>query len=663
MIRRIGAIAFGLQLLGLMVWSAILYNRYSLTVDFAGNEQAWFLIAHGHLNPVIGPWGNSPFLRNHAEIIVLMLAPLYWIWHSGETLLWVQDVAAVATAWTAFIWIIEVAGTPHDVASSSSLSPQPSLSGWRRRPEPAFLAVVGLLLLVINPWVAWMASFDFHIQALATCFAMLAAFDLAHGRKRAWLWTILCMSCGDVAATFVFGVGLSAVVAGRSTRRVGSLMMGAALAMVATLTAAGANLGSHLYSYAPSFIVGRAAAQSAAMSGRQTLLTVLRAMVTHPWSYLAVLWGNALNLYANVSVAGIIGMATAWGFGVPFVVLLSNSLQAGSGTSLFAFQNFPIYAFLTLGTVMVLAGLGHHRPRITKVVAIVLVVNAIAWSAIWLPRVKSEWLKVPASTAATLRALSQQIKPDDEVVASQGITGPLPDRGAYFPLIGDRFKVSRRHVWFVVTPGVGIELESSSLAIEQLGYLTGSLHARLAADRDGVFAVEVTPPSDMKAITLPTRCAVLPAWAFESNAGRPVTLGPVSSWGMTSTGTKGYLVFGGYRRLPPDSYVAAVSLRSTGALTLEVWDSDRSLLLARREVPPTGAPATIDLPFVTAVQLPRPTTAGVGIWRTQPILDPPNDQVDIRIYSPGSHATVQSMEIEKAGPHNTLGTRGDPGNC
>jgi hypothetical protein len=645
-IRHIGAAVFVLQLLGLMIWSSILYSRYSLTVDFAGGEQAWYLMAHGHLNPVVGPFGDTHFLRNHAEVILLALAPLYWIWHSGVTLLWVQDAAAVATAWIAFMWILRVVG--ESAGTPSTASGRKAQRGGLHPPGPANLAALGLVLLVINPWVVWTTSFDFHIQTMATCFAMLAAFDLAHGRRRAWVWVILCLSCGDVAATFVFGVGLSAVVAGRATRRAGTLMMVGGLGFVGALTAGGANLGSGLSSYAPTSIVGSAAARSASAGGTQTLLTILRAMITHPQSYLAVLWGNVLNIYANMSPAGFLGMASAWGFGVPLVVLLSNGLQAGPRTSLDSFQNFPIYAFLTLGTVIVLAGSGRRWPRATWAVAVLVLVNAIVWSAVWVPKVKGEWLQVSAATADALASVTQRIPSDDEVVTSQGISGPIPDRGSFLPIVGSHVPVQRRHVWFVITPQAGIETDPASLAAGQLGYLTGALHGRLVADTQGVFAVVVTPPSAMRTINLPTHCSVTPGWALRSSAGRPLTNGSLARWGMTGTGRPGYLVYGAPRRLSAGTYTAAVSLRSAGPLTLEVWDNDRSQLLERQEIPPTGDTATVDVGFTVPGQSPRPSTAGFGLWRTSPQPPPSNDQIEIRITTPGSPATVYSTRIHGA---------------
>ena len=458
-VRRVAFVVFGLELLALMIWSSILYSRYALTVDFAGAEQAWSQMAHGHLNPVVGAWQGTHFLRNHAEATFVLVAPLYWIWHSGVVLLWVQDLAAVLTSLVAFTWIAEVVQARTEAAPGNG---ERMRRAGRGTPTAAQLASAGLVLLAVNPWVLWTVSFDFHIQTMATLFALLLAFDLAHGRnRRALVWVVLALGCGDVAATFVFGVGLSAVIVGKDTRRVGVLLMLSALAFTATLTAVGANLGSQLRNYAPPSIVGPAAARAAALGGSHTLLTVAKSLITKPFSYLSFLGGNALNIYANMAPAGIIGIGAAWGFGVPVVVLLSNDLRVGAITSLTSFQNFPIYPFLTLGTITVLVAIANRWPRVAGGLAVVLVANALIWSVVWTPKAVPDWLKVPSATAATLNAVTAHIPSGDEVVTSEGITGPLPARGSYFPIVGNVIAVKTNHVWFVLTPEEGIEIQSA----------------------------------------------------------------------------------------------------------------------------------------------------------------------------------------------------------
>ena len=50
-VRRIGLAVLGLKFLGFCAWSLLLYRRFALTPDFAQYQQAWYLIAHGNLNP------------------------------------------------------------------------------------------------------------------------------------------------------------------------------------------------------------------------------------------------------------------------------------------------------------------------------------------------------------------------------------------------------------------------------------------------------------------------------------------------------------------------------------------------------------------------------------------------------------------------------------
>ncbi len=93
-VRRIGFLALGLKLAGFAWWSTLLYQHFALTPDFAQYQQAWYLIAHGHLNPY-DTVGNFPFWQNHAEFIMWPLALLYWLFPSGLQLLWLQDIGVV----------------------------------------------------------------------------------------------------------------------------------------------------------------------------------------------------------------------------------------------------------------------------------------------------------------------------------------------------------------------------------------------------------------------------------------------------------------------------------------------------------------------------------------------------------------------------------------
>ena len=72
---RISIGLLALQLLGMLVFTTIQYDRFNLTTDFAAYSQAWSAIAHGHLNPYSTAFGQ-PFWRNDFELLMWPMALL-----------------------------------------------------------------------------------------------------------------------------------------------------------------------------------------------------------------------------------------------------------------------------------------------------------------------------------------------------------------------------------------------------------------------------------------------------------------------------------------------------------------------------------------------------------------------------------------------------------
>src|SRR5260370_10733168 len=205
LVRRIGIVVLGLKMAACGFWSALLYHRFALTPDSAQYQQAWYLIAHGNLNPydtVI----NFPFWQNHAEIIMWPLALLYWVFPSGVLLFWLQDAGVVGAELVAFLWLCEIAR--RHLSLRDARSP----------------AGAGLVLLAPDPSSWWAVSFDFHAECLAVLFAVLLAWDLANGRRRAWVWVVAVLACGDVAGTYVAGLGLGLLITSPGSRALGALV-------------------------------------------------------------------------------------------------------------------------------------------------------------------------------------------------------------------------------------------------------------------------------------------------------------------------------------------------------------------------------------------------------------------------------------------------------
>ena len=152
------------QWLGLMVFSTIQFNRFALTHDFAFYWQAVWLIAHGHWNPY-STVTNYPFLDNHFELIMYLLAPLVAVAPTALSLLFIQNLSLVGAELIAWQWIQSYVMRIHH-----------RWSAWIR--------LTSLALLILNPWTYWAAAFDFHIESLIVSAITLGAYALWRNRRR-----------------------------------------------------------------------------------------------------------------------------------------------------------------------------------------------------------------------------------------------------------------------------------------------------------------------------------------------------------------------------------------------------------------------------------------------------------------------------------------------
>ncbi len=107
--RRLGWVLLGLQLVGMLVFSTVQYGRYALTMDFGAYSQAWWKIAHGQLDPWSSVF-NTVFWKNDAEFLMWPLSLLSHLYPHAVMLLWVQDLAVVATELVVLGWILDVIG-------------------------------------------------------------------------------------------------------------------------------------------------------------------------------------------------------------------------------------------------------------------------------------------------------------------------------------------------------------------------------------------------------------------------------------------------------------------------------------------------------------------------------------------------------------------------
>jgi hypothetical protein len=569
-VRRVGYVVLGVKLGAFAVWSTVLYRRFSLTPDFAQYQQAWYLIAHGHLNPY-DTVGNFAFWQNHAEFIMWPLALLYWVFPHGVLLLWLQDAGVVGAELVAFCWLCDIAGR------------------GGQRGDAHWIAGAGLVLLAVNPWSWWSVSFDFHAECLAVLFIALLARDLSRDRRRAWAWVIPLLACGDVAGTYIFGLGVGLLIARRGARRRGALLALTGIVGVLAITAIHGNLGSGHGLQAYDYLA------APGHTGSLSLLGLMRGLATHPAAVAAALWSKRIDIWANLGSSGLIGVGSAELLPVTGVVIVSNNLFRGFLFAEPLFQSLPIYVLLPVGTVTVLAWVTRRCRRTGLVVAALVVAQAIGWAAVWAPRTPQQWLRVPGPTATELRAIEARIPPSAAVFASQGVVGRFSSRSDVRPLNGN-LPIRPGQDWFIFVPWAGIETQKTASAMVLAGQLAGPLHATLVADAHGVWVFRWNPPAGVRKLRMPGGAAPLPAWTAPGVAGRAVLTGPPACWHVTSTGRPGYVADRLEWLRHPGLYQASVTLSATGPVSVEVWDNTDGTLLARRSLPGTGGITTITMP-------------------------------------------------------------------
>lgn len=620
---RISKALLVLQLVGLCWWSTELVRRFALTWDFSIVNQAVALIARGRLDPFSTAHGYA-YWRDHAAFAVWPLALVYRLYPHPITLCVMQDVAVVCCEWIALRWLF-------DLASS------------RTSAKPASVGALGCccaLAVATSPWILWACSFDVHVEPFSVALALGAARSLHRSRRSYPLWAAATLASGDIGATYLAAIGLAAVVTRRSSATRGAAGLGAALAWLGAIAALHANLGTPMGNYAELAAHGRAPSAANLLAG----------VVTRPGRALAALARNGLDLYANAAQGGFIGLAFLPLAAPAWIALLESGLGSVNGFADPGFQNVVVAVLLPVATaaVLLLATTARRRwwRRAGACVGVLLLANAAAWAAVFLPRTATTWLRVSPAAARTLSEVSARIAPRDEVVAWQGIAGAFSGRRYIYPVLGDRpVPLRTGRVWVIVAPAQGIETVPVVDAESEVARLESTPHCRLVASGGGIWAFLLRPRGRRSLPIGPaTRGAPVPAWTTPGPSGKAVEDGPARDWYVASTSRAGYVVSGDYWREPAGSYSATVSLSATGMTNVELWDATRSLLLARDTLPATNGPTSLTLTGVLSRERGEPQTAGWGIWRFRTAA-PAEDELEVRVWSPGGGDDVAVYSI------------------
>jgi len=631
-VRRIGVAVLGLQFVGLVLLSLAIYQRFALTQDYASYNQAWYLIAHGDLNPFSTAL-DFPFWRNNGEFLMWPLALVGVPFGNGIVLLWIQDAAIVGAEAVALFWVCDVVRRPT----------------WNRRFPPWLAVGTALVLLVANPWVYWAVAFDFHMEPLAALFIVLAARDVERRRfNRAAVWVVLTLLCGDLAAALVAGLGLGAMVAGRPWRRAGLVLIVVGVAWVGMLSVLGMKGGDLSAAY------GYLAVQGTAVPSHVSLPSIVTGVLLHPVRVVHVLWVKRHNIVSNLAPSGLLGIFSPWGFGVTAVLVLANNLSAGLIFSTSSFQYLPMYALMVVGTVMVLgrfARWGGRGAAVAVTLAVLLAADTLGWAAVWVPRTAGHWILTSPGAAAVLARIDHQIPAGAEVIVSQGVAGRFSSRRWIYTVRGPRsVPVRASTVWVIVAPLQGAEPASVQEEDALVAEIAGTLGAQLVVNDAGIWAFRWVPQPGVRTLTVPGAVPTIAGWTVAGAAGRALTVGPATNWTAVATGRRGYVVAGDYWHEPPGRYTATVSLSTGVPVDVEVWDDAGHVLLAHRRVTPTNGSEAVTLPVDATRSYPQHLDTGAGPFRITPEPPPPGDPLEIRVWTPGGRpVAVSSLELVPSG--------------
>ncbi len=636
---RIAWVVLGIQLLALMAWSAVLYGRWAMTWDFALRYQGWSGISHGHLDPYAS-LAYRYFWQDHFELINWPLAPLLRVWPGPLWMLWVQDLMVWGGELGALYLVVDAVRRPRWSGR---------LPGW---------TAVGLVtvLLVANPWIYDSVSFDSHYQSVgAACFAMLACREMIRGRL--WLlalWVVLCLACGDIAGSYLAAVGLGGILAGRAYRRRGGLLLLAGVGWYALASAVGGGKGSNLAGH-----YGYLLPRSASGVPETGVRGLAVGFATHPAAVARHLWGARAALWAYASSSGLLGLFTPLSV-LPVLVLVQGGAGQGPSIRSVAYENFGAVLFVAPLSVLALAWIAdrlHGRrtstlldrrglrwllsPAVPVVAAAVLVVNSLAWAAVWMPQVPPTWLRTSVPAAAALDRVAALVPSDAEVIASQGVVGRLCGRTWCYAIAGDGRQAFPVHgtTYVVVTPYDGIETSSVGTQLAVLGDLAGPLAATLVYERADVWLFRLPTTTGRTVAFTPTPTE--PAWAVRTATGARELTGPSAAWHVSQSSPRpGYLLYGAEWLLSPGTYQATVTMASSGPATVEVWDSTAGVLLARRQLPPVEAPRAVQSVVRVTEERPQQPFSGWGPFSYLPRPGPSADRIEVRVWTPGTAAVT-----------------------
>ena len=394
---RICYLFFLIQLIGLVIFSHLQASHFNLEQDFAQFGQGIFKIAHGDFSAFIDFKGRN-FYRDHGFFFIYLISPLWYIWPHPELLLWIQDVFILIAELVAFDWIKKI------VFESK---------GTLCKFDSKLILLFSSILLSANPFVAWTAANDFHVEVFSTVFLILITRSLYLSSDFYLFWLFLLLTTGNVGISYAFGICLTILLIKRRISR--------ELIFSSLITVFGSVLFSVIHADMGSSFAGYRYFSHNNLTPH-SMFQVAKNMITQPFKVLKEVTSKSTSIWAMFSSAGLLGVFSPWVGGVVLVVFVESATSSGALTTpSYSFQNFVIFVFLPVGWCLSVKKLIIWNRRLGLYAISLTMCIAIGWTMIWLPETTHRWITTPETASSTLRQISSQIPASDELVVSQGV--------------------------------------------------------------------------------------------------------------------------------------------------------------------------------------------------------------------------------------------------
>jgi hypothetical protein len=589
-----------------------------LTWDFAIYYQAFWLIAHGYLQP-FSSLAFIPFAQIHANFLMWPLAAIGTVWSDFLALKLIQDTAFACASFIALLWCDEILAR----------------GGVENAQHRRVLLLVALFTLILDPWIYESSAYDFHFYAISA----LALVGLGRALFRGCtlepiLWAAFGISAGDVTTTQVAACAFGLALWVPRARKTGLSIAAAAAAWFIVLVHTGLVKGDILavnYSYLA--------------KGAQdiTAFDVLLGLLEHPQIIADKIAAHWDLLYANLSPGGFAGLISPL-TGVPVALTLFENLMSSTPANLYigpGNENGPIYALMAPGLAWLLAWIYQRfgaRPAMG--LALVAAANVAGWFCVSYPGIAARWGRVPEDDLGQIARIGRFANVDDEVIASQSFVGAFAGRRSLYAFLpGESVPLRERRTFVVLLAGDGVPQSYAAIAT-----VATFPHARILYQSNDLWAFEIdrTTPG---ALVFPRAASAIPGYVLATDYGqRDFAAHTISTQHAPASG---YLARGAYWWLPPGAYVAHALVESDAPVELEAWDYfiDRPVARARFA---RGGP--LAMPFRFRNYFGYHPYAGRWIFRHESDIVDRNDFIDLRVrVAPGARARVKDVALTRAG--------------